>query len=48
MITPMFVEIGEPESEPGKIVEPVHDPVPRENPKPVPVEPSPRREKVPA
>lgn len=48
MIIPTNIDIGEPEEQPGKIVEPVHIPVPRENPAPVPVEPAPKREPVPA
>lgn len=43
------MDIGTPEERPGVKVEPIKDPVPRENPKPVPQEPAvPKREKVPA
>jgi len=50
MYTPLNIDIGKPEENPHRIVEPVVDPVPRENPVPVPKEPikKPKREKVPA
>lgn len=51
-IEPKLIDIGEPEENPGKYVEPIEDPVPRERPKefPSPVEPVrvPVREPVPA
>lgn len=48
-----MTEIGEPLENPDKIVYPIHDPVPRRNPTPLPKEPTPAPvepvpEKVPA
>lgn len=45
------IDIGEPEEHPGRKVEPIYDPVPRENPVSPPEEPvrkAPEREPVPA
>lgn len=45
-----LVEIGQPEQEPRRYIEPIKDPIKRENPAPVKptVSPKPEREPVPA
>lgn len=50
LMIPKCVDIGKPEKNPGVILEPISDPVPRENPVKAPVEPvrKPSREPVPA
>jgi hypothetical protein len=40
---PKGTDIGKPEEKPNITIDPLYDPVPRENPRPIPSEPTPTR-----